>query len=186
VAAPRHPDVGDVRERVPDLLAVDDPLVAVADRTSCQRREIGARTRLGEQLAPLLLARVQRAQEPALHLFAAVRDDGRSGEEVPEEDAAAALCSTGRTQPALDFALQRGTHAEPAVTDREVHPRQARVVLRAAERKRALAARIVLREERIDRSMHPLRVVIARSGFHGAICGARGRVRLGRRHRCRA
>ena len=43
---------GDVRQRGPDLLAVHDVLVAVACGAGLQRREVAARFRLAEQLAP--------------------------------------------------------------------------------------------------------------------------------------
>ena len=49
--------VGDVGAGAPDLLAVDDVLVAVAHRPGAQRREVGAGLRLGEALAPDALAR---------------------------------------------------------------------------------------------------------------------------------
>src|SRR6185436_4971016 len=55
--AARHQDaeVAVVRARGPDLLAVDDPVLAVALRARAQAREVGARGRLGEELAPYLL-----------------------------------------------------------------------------------------------------------------------------------
>jgi hypothetical protein len=43
---------GELRERRPDLLAVDDPLVAVALGPGAEVRQVAARARLAEQLAP--------------------------------------------------------------------------------------------------------------------------------------
>src|SRR5262249_39367726 len=67
----------DVGQRGPDLLAVDDPLVAVAHAAHRQAGDVGARAGLAEELAPNLFAREQRAQVTRLLLRAAVRDDGR-------------------------------------------------------------------------------------------------------------
>ena len=52
----QHPAIGDVGERVPDLLPGDHPFVAVTDGHRGESGEIGARTRLAEQLAPGVLA----------------------------------------------------------------------------------------------------------------------------------
>ena len=57
---------GDVGQGGPHLLAVDDPLVAVAHALGRQAGEVGAGAGLGEQLAPDLLAGEQRAQVPLL------------------------------------------------------------------------------------------------------------------------
>ena len=48
--------VGDLRVRRPDLLAGDDVVVAVAHRLRAQRREVRAGARLGEALAPHVVA----------------------------------------------------------------------------------------------------------------------------------
>ena len=47
--------LGEVGGRDPDLLAVDDVLVAVADRGRAQVGEVGAGLRLAEALAPVLV-----------------------------------------------------------------------------------------------------------------------------------
>ena len=96
----------------------------------------------------MLLAGEQRAQEPLLGFFAAVGDDRGRGKEVPEEHAAAALRSTRGTQAAFDFATECRPYAHAAVADREVHPRETRVVLRAAEREGVLRSRIMRVEQR--------------------------------------
>ena len=78
VRASEHAPLRLVRERRPDLLAGDDVLVAVADRARLQRREVGARLRLGEALAPDLVGRQDRREEALLLLLGAVGDDGRA------------------------------------------------------------------------------------------------------------
>ena len=55
-ARDQHAEVAIVRAGGPDLLAVDDPVVAVALRARAQAGEVGAGGRLGEELAPDLLA----------------------------------------------------------------------------------------------------------------------------------
>ena len=67
-----------VRARRPDLLTVDDPLVAVAHRHRAQPAEVGAGAGLGEQLAPHLFAPQHRAQVALLLLVGAVRDQHRA------------------------------------------------------------------------------------------------------------
>ena len=61
-ACPSRDEVG---ERGPHLLAVDDPLVAVAHARVRQAGDVGAGAGLAEQLAPDLLAGEQRAQVAA-------------------------------------------------------------------------------------------------------------------------
>ena len=80
-AGHEHPAVGHVGERVPHLLAVDDPLVAVAHGTGRERREVAAGAGLAEQLAPDLLAGEQRAEQPGLRVRARVarRSSARRG-----------------------------------------------------------------------------------------------------------
>ena len=52
----QHAEIAVLRARGPDLLAVDDPVLAVALGARAQAGKVGARRRLGEQLAPDLLA----------------------------------------------------------------------------------------------------------------------------------
>ena len=75
-AGDQHPPSGEVRQGGPHLLTVDDPLVAVEHGPGRQPGDVGARTRLGEELAPDLLAREERAEVALLLGLAAVRDDG--------------------------------------------------------------------------------------------------------------
>ena len=77
VRASRMPQLRDVRERRPDLLAVHDVLVAVARRRCVESDdEVAARARLAEQLAPELRA-VEDAGQPALLLLLGARDEQR-------------------------------------------------------------------------------------------------------------
>ena len=80
-ARDEHPAVGHVRERVPDLLAVDDPLVAVAHRPGRERREVGAGAGLAEELAPDLFAGEERAEQagPGLRLRVLARSSAPRG-----------------------------------------------------------------------------------------------------------
>ena len=71
--------VGDVRVRRPDLLAVDDEVAVARARRSSAPREVGAGARLGEALAPDLLAGEDVREVALLLLVRAVGDDRRPG-----------------------------------------------------------------------------------------------------------
>ena len=75
----QHRVRGEVRPCRPHLLAVDDPLVPVALGPGGQRRQVRARARLAEELAPPLLVAHDRRQiaEPLL-LGAVCKQRGRS------------------------------------------------------------------------------------------------------------
>ena len=132
-AGDEHAAVGDVRQRVPHLLAVHDPLVAVADRSRREAGEVGARAGLGEELAPDLLTGEHRPQRAAAQFVAAVGHDRRAREREPEEQRAVRRRRAGLAQAPVDVALHRRREAEAAEALREVHPREAEVVLRATE-----------------------------------------------------
>ena len=102
-----------VRPRGPHLLAGHDPLVAVAHRAGRERREVGARARLAEQLAPLLLVAHDRREEAPLLLLGAVREQRRRGVVEPERVERGRGC-TARA-PAHRARGSIGRHAEPAV-----------------------------------------------------------------------
>ena len=70
--------VGDLAERAPDLLAVEHVVVAVALGARPQRREVGARARLGEALAPHLLAAQDLREVLRLLLVGAFLDQRRA------------------------------------------------------------------------------------------------------------
>jgi hypothetical protein len=79
-----HAPLGLVRVRRPHLLAGHHPVVAVAHGARLQRREVGAGPGLGEPLAPDLVRRQDRGQEPLLLLLGAVGDDRRAAHRQPE------------------------------------------------------------------------------------------------------
>src|SRR5579875_1874911 len=63
----------------PDLLPVDDVLVAITHGAGLQAGEVGAGARLGKALTPRLLTRDDAGQEAPLLLLGAVGDDRRAG-----------------------------------------------------------------------------------------------------------
>src|SRR5439155_10076151 len=92
IAAHQHlGPVSHVGERAPDLLAVDDVLLAVAHRSGAQRGEVGPRVRLREPLTPHFLAgedprqvgrlllgrRFHHERRPRVHETDEVHADGR-------------------------------------------------------------------------------------------------------------
>ena len=68
-----------VGDGAPDLLAVEDVVVAVLHRARAQRSEVGARFRLGVALAPDVGAGEHAGQPALLLLLGAVDDDRRAG-----------------------------------------------------------------------------------------------------------
>jgi hypothetical protein len=140
----------DVRQRRPDLLAVDDPLVAVPDRARRQAGDVGAGARLREQLAPDLLAGEQRAEVALLLLLAAVRDDRRRRHPVTDRVAVVRDRRTGGGEPLVDRLLQLRGLAETAVALGEVDPRETLVELRAQEGRGVGGLRIEVGEELLD------------------------------------
>ena len=83
-AGDEHAPLGVLGEGGPDLLAGDDPFVAVLDRARLQRGEVGARLRLGEALAPDLLAGEDRLQVALLLRVGAVGDHHRAAHRQAE------------------------------------------------------------------------------------------------------
>src|SRR5256885_1831399 len=77
-----EPPVGEVGGRDPDLLSVDDVLVAVADRGGAQVGEVGAGFGLAEPLAPVL-RRVEDAGQPLLLLLVGAPLDDH-GADLPD------------------------------------------------------------------------------------------------------
>ena len=84
-AAHDEAPVGAVRERGPHLLTGDHPLVAVEHGARLDVREVGARVRLGEALAPQLLDRLDLREEPALLLVGAELDERGREQALAEE-----------------------------------------------------------------------------------------------------
>ena len=68
--------LGHVGERGPDLLAVDDVVVAVADGAGLEGGEVGAGLGLGEALAPHVFAGEDAGDVLLLLLVGAVHEDG--------------------------------------------------------------------------------------------------------------
>src|SRR5581483_7816688 len=114
---------GDVGQRRPDLLPVDDPLVAVPDGPGGEPGQVGAGTGLGEQLAPDLLPGEQGPEEPGALLGGAVDGDGRGGH-AHADDVAGGVGggSPGLGQGLVDDALQPRGEPEPAGALGEVDP----------------------------------------------------------------
>ena len=77
-------EVREVRPRGPDLLAAEHPLLAVERGPGGQRREVGARARLAQQLAPLLLVAHERREEAEALLLGAVGEQRRRRAVQPE------------------------------------------------------------------------------------------------------
>src|SRR5689334_16708880 len=80
-----------MRARGPDLLAVDDPVVALLLGAGAQARDIGAAGGFGEQLTPDLLARRQRRQVLPLLLLAGERHHGRTAHALADDEHAGEL-----------------------------------------------------------------------------------------------
>ena len=117
--------------------------------------EVGAGARLGEQLAPALLAGEHRAQEAvACMLVAAVGDDRRAGQRH-EERARVGRPGARLAQAPLDEPVQVGPHAQAADALGEVHPRQPGVELGAPEVDRGHRLRVVLGQQRVDGLVDP-------------------------------
>ena len=76
--------VGAVRAGRPDLLAVDDVVVAVADGARLEAGEVGAGAGLAEALAPGIFAADDPRQRRVLLLLRAVDDDRRAGPAVAD------------------------------------------------------------------------------------------------------
>ena len=111
----------DVRERGPHLLAVDDPLVAVAHGAGREAGEVAARAGLAEELAPDLFGGPQRLQPAGLLLVGAERDDRRRGH-AEADDVAPRVEVVGAALGELLVGrrLQRAGQAEAAVPGRVV------------------------------------------------------------------
>ena len=116
---------GHVGHRRPDLLPVDDPLVAVPPSPGGEPGQVGARARLAEQLAPHLFPGPQRA-EPAAGLLGRPEAEHRRRRH-PEPDADAlrvVVRCAGGGELRVDDRLQRPGQPQPAEALREVDPRE--------------------------------------------------------------
>src|SRR6478736_6035375 len=107
-----------MRTRGPDLLAVDDPVVAAFFRARAQTRDIGSAGRLRKQLAPDLFAGGELRQVMALMLLAAIGHHGRAAHALADLERLRQLA----VNPFFllpDHALDRG-RATPAIFLRPV------------------------------------------------------------------
>ena len=164
--------VGDVRERRPDLLAVEDEHVAAPLHPRAHRCEVGAGIRLGEALAPDLLGGQDLRQVRLLLLLGAVRHDRRPGHAESDH---ADVRRRARQRRLLEVdRLEAVRRAGAAVLLRPRQAGVARVVERAApvavervvEPLRAAApAAPLLREIRVE----PGAQLRAEGGFLGSV-----------------
>ena len=129
-ARQQHAAVGVLRQAGPDLLAVDHPRrrgrgVAVGNGAAAQRREVAARARLGEALAPHLGARQQAGDD--LGGERGRREvDQRRREHLDEREEPGVGEVAGRERGA-ELGPQHRRPAEPADALRPAVPHPARV-----------------------------------------------------------
>ncbi len=125
---------GTVRQAGPDLLPVDDPVVAVGHRRGGQTGQVGARARLGEQLAPDVLGGGQRAQQVPLHFVGlGVLAHGRRRHPVSHRVQREWHRAARTLQDPVGDGLQAARNPKAAEAFRKVHPRQPGVVAGAEE-----------------------------------------------------
>ncbi len=130
----QHPPVGDVSQRVPDLLPGDHPLVAVPHRPGGQTGQVGAGAGLAEQLAPHHLAGEGPPEQPLADLVGPVGHHGWSRHGPPEELAGPRRRGPGLDQPVVHLPLQVGGRAVTSVALGERYPCQPHVELSGPER----------------------------------------------------
>ncbi len=134
-----------VRLRRPDLRAVHDPLVAVADGAGRQAGDVGTGAGLAEELAPDLLGGEDRPQEALLLLARAAGDDRRAAHADAHGVADPRVATAGRFERLVDDLLQRrarrrGRRGRPGSPCARVRRRTARRG-RWSRRRRACSAR---------------------------------------------
>ena len=134
-------------ERGPDLLAVDHPLVAVADGAGRERSEIGTRVRFRVALAPAIGTREDAREEPPSLLLGAPAQQRVADHLDPE----VVLRRAGRHPRAGELLGQHHLLAlgepAPAVLAGPRDGQESMFVQRAAPRLRVVRSRRVLREE---------------------------------------
>ncbi len=121
----QQPELGIGRVRRPDLLTVDDPLVAVADGTGAQRHEVGTGVGFGEQLAPPFVAGDERWQVPALLVLGAGGEQRRRGKVHADAERAQRRC-VERRQLGVDGLGVGPAEPPAAVLGRQLHPGEPR------------------------------------------------------------
>jgi hypothetical protein len=163
-----------VRHRRPDLLAVDDPVVAVPHRPGREAGEIRAGPGFAEQLAPHLLAHPEWSQVAGALLVRAVTQDCRRGHAEPDADAARIVVGCAGRRERVDHRfLQSPRCAEAAEPDREMDPRETRIEAGSQEVDPVHGGRIMLGQERLDAGAHAGFVESARrsAGIWGDVGG---------------
>ena len=160
-------EVAQVRVRRPDLLPVDDELVAVALGARREVREVAPRGRLAEQLAPRLVGAQQRPQVPRPLRVAAVAKQHRADHADRRGDEARADREAGLLLGEDRRLLRRSRPGRRT-------PRATRC--RPTRRRRARAARPGPRRSARDRSVaasRRARIAGAWASSHAAAVGAK-------------
>src|SRR5438034_28902 len=154
--------VGLARARGPDLLAVDDPRVALEHGARAERGQVAARARLAVALAPADLPEQRARDEASLLRFGAVLEEGRHEHARP---LAHHLVGGTRAAELLgdDGRLERVGRLLAAA----VVPRDVAVEVAALDRLQAERGRALVRGDGPRKSSHAVRV-----GLAGGIPGA--------------
>ena len=158
-AGQQQTPAGAVRQAGPDLLPVDHPVLAVGHRRGGQPGQVGARARLGEQLAPDVLGGGQRTQQPPLHLVGlGVLAHRRRGHPVPHRVQRQRHRAAGTLQDAVGDGLQAARNPKSAKAFREVHPGQAGVEAGAEKFGDGHRLRIVVGDDLAGEIGDPIRI----------------------------
>ena len=124
-----EPELRHVRQRGPDLVAVEPPAIAVAHRAGAQRRQVGTGLGLAEQLAPDLLAGEQRPQHRLLRVGAEA-DQGRGDSADTDEVAQRLDCApAARSRSATTSCRPAGARAHPGRPGNAPRPSPRRTAL---------------------------------------------------------
>jgi hypothetical protein len=137
-------------ERVPDLLAGDDPLVAIADGLAGESGEIRAGAGFAEELTPVILAREDATESLAFRVFITMGDDGGSSHREAEEVGGVDGRSTGGLQASVNLLLMVRGEIQTTEALGEVHPGEPEVILPATELLVLACARVEFTEELIN------------------------------------
>ena len=124
----QHSVVCDVSECVPDLLAIHNPLVAVAYRSGPEASKVATSPRLAKQLTPPFFAGEHWSEETILDLGGAVGNDCGTREVHKKLHLGSGRCAR-ITERILYIPLELGTNAQPASTLWKVNPCDAVVIL---------------------------------------------------------
>ena len=164
-----QPIARQVCEGRPDLLTVQDPLVAIAHSPRGQTCDVGASSRLREQLAPDLLTGEEAAQVLRLLLCRAVDRNGRCDHAVADDVVRGRHRRTSLEESAGDVAEERGAGVESPTVTVEVDPGQTPIELGAEELDVPRRRRREVGEELVDHLIDVLdgQLLVSNIG-HGA------------------